>query len=60
MVLGCDSKIEMSWVRRMYLILFRNDDVVLLLCVEDADGVCEYALQWSGMQFQLRVIFLRP
>lgn len=59
-MLGCDSKIEISWVRSMYLILFGHDDVVLLLRVEYADGVCEYALQWSGMQFQLRVIFLGP
>lgn len=50
----------MSCVRRRYLILFGNDDVVLLLRVEDADGVGEYALQRSGMQLQLRVIFLRP
>lgn len=59
-MLGCDSKIEMSWVRSLYLILFGHDDVVLLLRVEYADGVGEYALQWSGMQFQLRVIFLGP
>ena len=60
MVLGCDSKMEMSWVRRRYLILFGHDDVVLLLSVEYVDGVREDALQWSGMQFQLRVIFLGP
>lgn len=51
---------EMSWVRRKYLILFGHDDVVLLLRVEYADGVCEYALKWTGMLFQLRVVFLRP
>lgn len=60
MVLGCDSSMEMSWVRRKYLILFGHDNVVLLLRVEYADGVCEYALERTGMLFQLRVVFLRP
>lgn len=60
MVLGCDSRMEMSWVRRKYFILFGHDEVVLLLRIEYADGVREDALEWTGMLFQLRVIFLRP